>query len=413
MATNNKRAAMLVQDFMPESDTFFLGIKPLNTRSVAAAKNDKARIIPVAAKHLCREIPAEVCRSGGRIDPRRSAQNYTLIPGMMSEAAITAQAIRVMAHHRIEWRQARRDQIMGVELVFSLPAGFGGDQRHFFTECLRWTERHFSQPVQIIAAVVHLDEAAPHLHVVLVPIVALGQMSGHDVVGYTGLYAKRINSFHEEVAQLFGLRKPRSRSKMSSAQRHHLANLIIDQLMADGWVGTPASVKAMLRKFAGDPLPIAESMGLSAQDADPAKSQPKAYAVAIESVPPHLNRATALLCNAVHGSASTNDAPIGSSDTVQTTLTAPPASSRIVPSERPRTKEWVKMMTRATVPEKPAWKPRQPLPISPPIIPSKPGRVDTASPEPTLGTHPPARTPARSQVMLGLRAAGHMRGRTW
>lgn len=98
--------------------------------------------------------------------------------------------------------------------------------------------------------------------------------------------------------------------------------------------------------------------------------QPSAYAV--DRVPGLPDEATARLCNAVHGSAITNDGQLGSSDTVETMLTALAASSSIAPSERPRTKEWAKIMTRATVPKRPAWKPCQP-PISPPMVfPSKP-----------------------------------------
>lgn len=410
MATKKKREAMLVQDFAPEGDAFFLGMKSLNIKSVETAREMKANVIPVVAKHLCREIPAEACRSGGRIDPSRTALNYTLIPGMTTEAAITACAITAMQEHVIERQRERKDQIMGVELVFSLPEGFQGDQRRFFAECLLWTERHFPAPAQIIAAVVHLDESNPHLHVVLVPIVAPGRMDGHKVVGYVGLYAKRVSSFYEEVAQRFGLRKPQPKVKLTSTQRHKLADRIIDQLMADGWVGSPASVKAMHRKFVADPLPIAESMALSMQDAISCKSQPTAYAVALDSVPEMPERATALLCNAVHGSASTNDAQIGSADTVETTPIAPAASPRIVPSERPRTKQWVKIMTRATVPEKPAWKPRQAPHI---IVPCKQEPIAPAAPEPTRRIQLPTQTSARSQVMLGLRAASHMRGRAW
>ena len=80
MAAKNKRDSMLVQDFVPEPDAFFLGMKSLNIKSVDAAKGMKANVIPVVAKHICREIPAEACRSGGRIDPSRSALNYMRIP---------------------------------------------------------------------------------------------------------------------------------------------------------------------------------------------------------------------------------------------------------------------------------------------------------------------------------------------
>lgn len=408
----NKRDAMLVQDFVTEPDTFFLGIKSLNTKSVAAAKDMKAHIVPVVAKHLCREIPAEVCRSGGRIDPGRTALNYSLLPGRMSEATITARAIAVMEEHGIEWQQKRKDQIMSVELVFSLPPGFKDDQRIFFAECLRWTERHFPQPAQIIAAVVHLDEALPHLHIVLVPIVEHGRMDGHKVIGYKGVYTKRVNSFHDEVAQRFGLRKPRRKMKLTSAQRHQLADRIIAQLMADGWVASPVSVKEMRRMLIADPLPMAQSMGLSAHDADVIDSQQKAYAVAVDGVPSLPDGATALLCNAVAGITKSNDADIAHADPSESALTASSASSIIVHSKRPRPKQWVEIMTSVVSPEKPAWSIRSPQPIRAADATESLRRIKARTPADDTRM-PPPRLSGRSQVMLGLRAADHVRGRTW
>lgn len=201
MSANKKREAMLVQEFVPEPDAFYLGINSLNIKSVEAAKKRKASVLPVAAKHICREIHAEVCRSGGRIDLSRTALNYTLIPGIMSEGAITTRASTVMEEHGIDRRRLRKDKLMGAELVFSLSPKFKYDLGIYFAEWPEWTMRHFPAPAQIIAAIVHLDEDAPHLHIILVPVVAHGRMSGHDVVSYKGLYAKRVNSFHDGVAQ--------------------------------------------------------------------------------------------------------------------------------------------------------------------------------------------------------------------
>lgn len=401
-------ASNLVQDFMVEPDVFFLGIKALNTKSVEAAKDMKAHIIPVVAKHLCREIPAEVCRSGGRIDPARSALNYSLLPGRVSEATITANAIKAMEKHGIEWQRKRKDQIMGVELVFSLPPGFKDDSRTFFAECLRWVERHFPQPAQIIAAVVHLDEALPHLHIVLVPIVEHGRMDGHQVVGYKGVYTKRVNSFHDEVAQRFGLRKPHRKTKLSHAERHRLADRIITQMMADGWVGTPASVKQLRRMLIADPLPAAESMGLSAHDVIAPEPQQNAYAVAVDGAMAAPDGATALLCNAVAGSI---DATHAETDHAETAQTVGPVSSSIVPADRPRPKKWVEIMTGIVPLERPAWGTRSHRPITPSG--GITGRLERVGGVDAGLLRSPSRVSARNQVMLGLRAAGHMRGHAW
>lgn len=396
-------ADSLVQDLIIEPDAFFLGIKSLNTKSVEAAKDMKERIIPVVAKHLCREIPAEICRSGGRIDPTRSALNYSLLPGRMSGPKITAGAIRAMEEYGIDWERKRKDQIMGVELVFSLPPGFKDDPRIFFTECLRWVERHFPQPTQIIAAVVHLDEALPHLHIVLVPIVEHGRMDGHQVVGYKGVYTKRVNSFHDEVAQRFGLRKPCRKTKLTHAERHQLADRIIAQMMADGWVGAPASVKELRRMLIADPLPAAQSMGISVHDVIAPEPQQNAYAVTVDRAMAAPDGATALLCNAVAGSIKANNA--------ETAQTVGAASSSIVPADRPRPKKWVEIMTGIVPSERPAWSTRSHCPITPSS--GIPGRLERVSAVDAGLRISPSRVSARNQVMLGLRTAGHMRGHAW
>ena len=309
---------------------------------------------------------------------------------------------------------------MGVELVFSLPPGFKDDQRIFFGKCLRWTELHFPQPAQIIAAIAHLDEALPHLHIILVPIVEHGRMAGHGMVGYKGVYTKRVNSFHDEVAQRFGLRKPRRKMKLTSAQRHQLADRIIAQLMADGWVASPVSVKEMSRMLIADPLPMAQSMGLSAHDADAIESQQNAYAVAVDSVPALPDGSTALLCNAVDGGVTINDNEIGHVDSSETMRKVSSASSIIVPNERPRPKQWVEIMTGVVSPERPAWGARNPRPVSSTSRPERMGAADATGSTRHIRTPAdaglrisPARVSARSQVMLGLRAAGHMRGHAW
>lgn len=418
MAAASKRDGTQVEHFLVEPDTFYLGIKSLNVKSVASAKGAKDRVVPVAARHICREIPAEVCRSGGRIDPARSAMNYSLLPGLMTEAAITARALAVMAQNGIEWKQKRRDQIMGVELVFSLPPDFKHDSRAFFVECLRWTERHFPQPAQIIAAIVHVDEGggkaghlqAGHLHVLLVPIVAHGRMDGHALVGYQGLYAERVNSFHAEVAHRFGLRKPRRKPKLTSAQRHELADRIIGQMLAEGWIASPASVKAMRTMLARDPLPMAQSMGLAPHDA--AIEPPTAYAVADAVLP---DGATALLCNAVHADDAIRETDSNHAGASERALPASLAASGMRSGARPRPKKWIETMTRVMPREKPAWTARSSPSVSTSGRPDRIRTIDAEASPPRIGPSAGAGMPVpipqlsgRAQVLLGLRAAGHM-----
>jgi hypothetical protein len=296
----NHNNETLVQDFVAEPGVFFLGIKSLNLKSVAAARN-RDQVLPVVGRHLFRQIYAETCWNGGRIDHSRSWRNYSLLPDvpMTSEAMVEA-ALAAVADNGIDWAKLRKDQIVGVELVISLPTTFQGDARAFFVDSLAWVKATFPSPITIVAAVVHMDEANPHMHIILVPIVGPGRMDGHQIVGYKGKYAKRVKSFHQQVAQRYGLGKPHRKIQLAYRERQQLAERVLTTMTADGpaWADSPAAVGAMRRMLIADPMPMATALGLL-EDADDAT--PTAYAVAGAAVPAVLLGAasTALLCYAV------------------------------------------------------------------------------------------------------------------
>jgi hypothetical protein len=296
----NHNNETLVQDFVAEPDVFFLGIKSLNLKSVAAARN-RDQVLPIVGRHLYREIQAETCWNGGRINHSRSWMNFSLLPDRpMTSVAMVEAALTVVANNGIDWSKLRKDKIVGVELVISLPAAFQGDTRLFFVESLAWVRATFPSPITIIAAVVHLDEAAPHMHVILAPIIGPGAMCGHQVAGYKAVYNKRVNSFHQQVAQRYGLRKPRPKVKLTYRERQQLANRVLATVLADrpAWADNPAAVWEMRQLLTADPTPMAKALGLL-EDSDDAT--PTAYAVAGAAVPAVKPGAvsTAFLCYAV------------------------------------------------------------------------------------------------------------------
>lgn len=65
-------------------------------------------------------------------------------------------------------------------MVFTARPASGGHLRTFYEECTRWAESHFG--VQVLSSVVHLDEGAPHCHVILLPLVD-GRMNGARLYG--------------------------------------------------------------------------------------------------------------------------------------------------------------------------------------------------------------------------------------
>lgn len=289
----------LVRDFITEPGVFFLGVKRLNKNSVPAARGSRDRVLPVVGKHLYREI-VETCWDGGRIVSSRTKLNYSLLPGSpMTAAGMVNAALAAAAAHGIDWAKLRKDKIVGVELVISLPVGFQGDARGFFVDALEWVKATFPQPVTIIAAVVHRDEAAEHMHVVLLPLTAPGSMNGHQVLGFKGVYAKRVNSFHQQVGQQHGLGKPRRKAKLTYPERQQVAERVLVKMATDGaaWADNPAAVAAMRKMLTADPMPMARAFGLVEGEAGDVA--PTAYAVACAVDADAVGMSTAYLCYAV------------------------------------------------------------------------------------------------------------------
>jgi plasmid stability protein len=73
-----------------------------------------------------------------------------------------------------------------------------------------------------------MDEAMPHMHVLIVPVIQ-GRLRGSDAIGYGRHFTSLLRSFHVEVAAAFGLRvyaaanAGRSRKAAAKAVLQHLA----------------------------------------------------------------------------------------------------------------------------------------------------------------------------------------------
>jgi hypothetical protein len=277
MSTDHTYA--MVQDFHDDEQVFRVGTKPLNSKSVEAAHGNRDRVVPIAAAHLTREIKSELCRSGGRIDPSRSALNYSLLEDVpMQVAAIKARAIALMEQHGIKWQSLRKDKIMAAETIISLPPGFAGDVDAFLADSLYFTENiAFGHRVPVIAAVVHVDEreGVPHLHVLTLPITPDGRMDGHDLVGYTGMHQKRNDLFHEHVGKRYGLERPMRKVSMRHADRAYLTDQLMAKFAADcpAWASKPAVMKSLRKMVLADPLGMAKAHGFALPHDDQADHQ--------------------------------------------------------------------------------------------------------------------------------------------
>lgn len=120
-----------------------------------------------AARHNLREIQAEQGATG-HIDPTRTHDN-TVLHGPATAAEVCAQAEVLQAAAGINPSNLRRDHCQAIEAVFSLPQQAAvPDPADYFAKCLAWLAGAVALPV--LSAVVHRDESATHLHVLLLPV---------------------------------------------------------------------------------------------------------------------------------------------------------------------------------------------------------------------------------------------------
>jgi len=170
-------------------------------------------IITVAARHNRRVIQAELGATGS-IDPARSHLNETL------HGPHTADDVGQLAKDLM--REAgvvkfRKDSVMALELVFSLPTDHRLDDRAYFADCAAWAADQYGGARNILSVDIHRDEGAPHCHVLLLPLLN-NRMAGSDFVGGKQKLMAMHKQFHEAVASRYGLRKAPARLAGASKQ---------------------------------------------------------------------------------------------------------------------------------------------------------------------------------------------------
>lgn len=129
--------------------------------------------ILAAAKHNLREIPCTP-----NISAERSHLNEVLL-GPTTAKAVKAHFKAMLAAAGI--KKLRKDAVLIIEAIVSLPAGVHDPDLQYFKASLAWIEERFGQG-NILSATLHNDESAQHMHVLIVPLVN-GAMNGSDLLG--------------------------------------------------------------------------------------------------------------------------------------------------------------------------------------------------------------------------------------
>jgi acetolactate synthase regulatory subunit len=170
-------------------------------------KNDPD-IVEKSMRHNFREIYAERHSNSSHIDSNRSHLNYVL-RGKETAEQVDNEMTRLLDAANI--KITRVNTIRAFELVFSFPPDVEIDTRACFEDFVLWVETFFKD-VPILSAVVHLDEAAPHVHVVLLPLLD-GKLNGHKIMGNKTKIHQMRKSCNEKVGRKYGLQLSKSKKR--------------------------------------------------------------------------------------------------------------------------------------------------------------------------------------------------------
>lgn len=159
-----------------------------------------------AVAHNRRAIQAER-GAESHIDAARSHLNECLA-GSGSPEDVQTRAKLMMEAAGV--RKLRKDAVRALEFIVSLAPGQCASPRELFVDALRWLAKRFGGDANILAADIHHDESAPHMHVLVLPLLN-GRMVGSDAIGGRSQLRAMQNEFFDEVAKPYGLRQHQAR----------------------------------------------------------------------------------------------------------------------------------------------------------------------------------------------------------
>ena len=219
-------------------------------------------LLALLKHHKRTELPKD------NIDPKRSKLNYCLT-APATPASIAAHANGQMLNAGIE--RKRKNGVIAVEVLFSLPIDrHSQDTRPFFNDCYSWLHKTFAG--ELLSFDVHLDEAAPHAHALILPLIDR-KMQGNKMIGGTGNLMRLINLFHKEVAKHYGLSRS-DYKRYNSADKASVALAVLNRLQGDSIM--KSSVWAWAREaIQADPFPLAQMLAIVS--AKPSSKKAKSF----------------------------------------------------------------------------------------------------------------------------------------
>lgn len=208
----------------------------------------------VALRHNLREIAAEMA-AASHINPKRTRLNQ-VIHG--HDSSFGVENVRSYILKKIKIDNPRKNAVHGIEIVVSLPPHAPINQLAFFLNARDWLKENYGG--LMIHAVIHNDEEAPHMHVLILPIVNK-RLQGNALMGNRNRLIQLQADFHENVCKPFGLDKPKPKSKASEKRA---AQAVIDAIEQKPYLWTQSEFQEMVKNLIyKNPIAFFKCVGFS------------------------------------------------------------------------------------------------------------------------------------------------------
>jgi hypothetical protein len=225
-----------------------------HTQLLRVKKLKGGGIVATAARHNLRERQAER-GADSHIDPLKTCLNIVL-RGAINASDVASAAVQLMEQAKVK---RRKDEVLGLEVLISLRSTSGIDERAFFEAALLWVEVFFEIP--ILSAVIHNDEAAPHCHIIMLPLF-VGRMIGSKLVGSRARLVAMQADFFEKVGQPYGLTRQLPQKRFSYVVREKAAASVIEHIKKNPkCLREPTFCDALRDALTDNPMPVMAALG--------------------------------------------------------------------------------------------------------------------------------------------------------
>ena len=164
----------------------------------------------VRLKHSRREIECPTAMPG---------QHNKLLANSPHMHEYKKKSFKEIFRERLKDQKIRKNAVHAVEVVLTFSPGAISDEQipAWVWANMRWLEKTFGDPKNIIDARLHLDETTPHIHAFVLPIDERGKLNARAFLGGTNNRMSELQTSYAKAMQSFNLERGISK-KITKAQ---------------------------------------------------------------------------------------------------------------------------------------------------------------------------------------------------